>query len=128
MPSASNIVIADSVPVSRTYAPQQISNGLASFVDRTTQSMVGAQSTLVLTFSPLTAKRKTDRIGVRLNLPKVVNVGGVDTIVSTARFIGEFVVPEDWTLLDRNNLEKLVANAFDSAAVLAMVKDRDPQY
>lgn len=128
MPSASNIVIADSVPVNRTYVPQQVGNGEATLVDKTTSSIIGGQSTLVLTFSPISSKRKTDRTGVRLNLPKVSSLGGVDSVDSTARFIGDFVVPETWTVLERNNFATLAGNAVKHALIQGYVKDRDPLY
>lgn len=126
MPSAANIVIADSVPVSRTYVPQAVGNGDATLVDKTTSTMIAGQSTLVLTFSPASSKRKTDRVGVRLNLPKVVQVASVDTLDSVGRFIGDFVIPDTWTVLDRNNFVTLVANALANSVVKGYGKDRDP--
>lgn len=128
MPSASSLVIADSVPVNRTYIPQSVSNSAVTLVDKTTAAFVSGQGTIVLDFSPVSSKRKTDRVSMRLNLPKNTVVSGVDTVDSIARFSGDFIVPESWTLLERNNFITLVANMLNNAVVKGYVKDRDPMY
>lgn len=128
MPSASNLVIADSVPVSRTYVPQSVSNSAVTLVDKTTALSVSGQGTIVLDFSPVSSKRKTDRINMRLNLPKTVSVSGVETVESVARFNGDFIIPETWVTLERNNFIKLVSNMLANTVVQGYVKDRDPMF
>jgi len=128
MPAASALSIADSVPVTRTYTPQRVDAGQATLVDKATYTFIGGQSTLILSFDPSSSKRTTDRIGVRLNLPKVANISGVDTVDSIGRFIGEFIIPESWTTLDRNNIATLVANSFANSVVKGITKDRDPMW
>lgn len=128
MPAITTLAIADSVPVTRNYAPMSIIGKDATYVDRTTQTIVSGQATVVLTFDPASSKRVTDRISIRLNEPNVQTLNGVPQVVDTARFIGEFIIPPTWTTLQRNNFATQVKNLFANAIVTSMVKDRDPPY
>lgn len=128
MPQANNIVIADAVPANRTYSPMVIDRSSATLIDRTTTTFVGGQSTIILALDPVNGKRKTDRITVRLNMPKNKVVDGVDAVESVGRFVGEYIIPEGWTQTDRNNLESLVKNLFANANVTGYVRNRDPMW
>jgi len=129
MAAITSIVINDATPSARTYSPMSIIGGVSTFVDRLSQSSVAGQSTLVIDFSPMTSNRSTDKVTIRLNLPKVVNVLGVDTVDSVGRFTGNtFIIPATWTTTERAHLRALVANAMANALVIATIKDRDPVY
>jgi hypothetical protein len=84
---------------------------------------------MVLGYSFANARRRTDKIQTRLNLPKeVTSAEGVVSVVSTARFIGEFIIPDDWTEAERADMYALVASLTGSTIVQSYVESRDPFY
>jgi hypothetical protein len=129
MPTAANIVINDAVPAARTFAPVTVSPGRSALYEKTVSLTSGGMASIVLDFSLASPKRKTDRVAVRLNLPKeVTDVNGVTTVASTARFEGVWVIPENFTTAERGDFEALVDNLIGHATVEAYVKSRDPFY
>lgn len=128
MPTASTIVIADSTPTNRTYSPVQISPSFSMLLDKSTAQTADGQAQVILGFSLGTSKRPTDRAVVRHNFPIEREVDGVWTVVGTARFIGEWIVPTLMTPTERNHFEALTDNLVGHAVVEGYVADRDPFY
>lgn len=128
MPTAATIVVADSTPTNRTYSPVQISPALSMLLDKSTANIAEGQAQIILGFSLGSTKRPTDRVVVRHNFPVEREVDGVWTVVATARFIGEWIVPTVMTQTERNHFEALCDNLVSHATVEGYVADRDPFY
>lgn len=126
MPSASTITIADQVPTNHVFNP--ITTGATSFLETTTKATGATQESLVLQMDRSSTKRATDRVTVRLNVPFEQTVDGAVTVRSTARFIGEFVVPADCSSTERLMLATMVQNVLANSVVKGYVSSRDQLY
>jgi protoporphyrinogen oxidase len=85
---------------------------------------------VILGYSFASVNRKTDRIPVRFNLPReVTDVDtGTTSVADTARFVGEFIIPDTWTETERGHFHAYVDNLIGNAIVKGYVKSRDPFY
>lgn len=126
MPTATNIVIADSVPANHTFVPIEVSPGNSLFLERATPNTSGGAWGLRLTFSKGNDGRPTDRVGVRLDVPYEQQVDGVYVVHDTARFSGTFTLPTTMTGLNRADFMALVINALSHADVKGYVEDLEP--
>lgn len=131
MPTASAIVLNDgqATPVAHTFQPNQISPSLSVFTDRDSITSAG-QKTLILGFSPATSKRATDRLSVKLNVPKESTDSGtgITSVVNTARFSCDIVLPDQMSFNDREDFAAFISNAVSHAVIQGMVTDLDPVY
>lgn len=114
-------------PVAKSFAPERVAPDLSAFTERTAAASAGFVR-LSVGLSPASAKRSTNRIPVRLDLPVLQTVNGVNSVAYTGRFNGEFVIPDVMTAAERADLHAYVANALDNALVKAVIKDLDPMY
>lgn len=129
MAVAANIVVNDATPTARTFAPVQVSPGRSVLFEKTVAATAAGMANVVLDFSLASPKRKTDRVSVRVNMPKeVTDVNGVVTIAGTARYEGTWVIPDVFTTTDRGHFEAIVDNLVSHAVVEGYVKSRDPMY
>lgn len=126
MPTASNIVIADSVPANHTFNPIEVTPGNSLFLERTTPSTSAGAWGLRLTFSRGNDGRPTDRVGVRLDIPYEQTVDGVVQVYDTARFSGTFTLPQTMTGLQRADFMALIQNALNHADVKGYVTNLEP--
>jgi hypothetical protein len=114
-------------PVAKSFAPERVSPDLSTFTERSAASSAGFIR-LSTIFSPASAKRSTNRISLKLDLPVLQTVGGVNSVAYVGRFEGTFIVPDTMTTAERADLAAFVANALDNAQVRGMIKDLDPMY
>lgn len=128
MPSATTIVLADSVPANHNFDPVQIDPENSLFLERDTPSTSGGFWGLRLTFSRANSGRPTDRVGVRLDVPYEQTVDGIVQIADTARFQGSFTLPTTMTATNRADFAALVKNALAHADVLGYIEDLEPVY
>lgn len=114
-------------PVAKSFAPAGVSPALSKFVERSAPASAGFLS-LTVGYSEANSRRPTHRIDIGFDLPVLSTVNGVSTVAHVGRFRGYFVVPDTMNASDRADLAAYVANAFDAAAVRAVVKDLDAMY
>lgn len=130
MPVPSTITIADATPTNHVYRPISIGDpsGNSTLINTESATNAGNRS-MVLGYSFANAKRKTDKIQVRLNFPKeVTDSNGVVSVKSIGRFIGEYIIPDDWSETERGHFFASVKNLSAHAVVEGYVKSRDPFY
>lgn len=122
---AANIVIADNVPTNHTFTPLSVTLGMTQYIAREGNTAMG-NPTLSAGLSLATSKRATNRIQFRLNLPREAAVDGVYSLRSTARYVGEIILPDDFTSAERAMFAALVANFHDNALLKGYVADLAP--
>jgi hypothetical protein len=127
MPAFANIVLADSVPANNTFAPVRLEGSTAMHEDRNATTSAGFK-TLFLELNRASGSRSTNRIKMRLNIPYEATADGVTTVRSIARHVGENILPDDMTALERNNFATLVAAAYAHATIKGYTKDLDVEY
>lgn len=127
MPAAANIVLADATPANHTFAPVSVSDGVAVHEDRDSTTSAGWK-TLYLKLKRAVSGRATNRVEVRLNVPYEQTIEGVVSIRSTARHVGETILPDDMTASERNHFATLLANAYANAVIKGYAKDLDPEF
>jgi hypothetical protein len=66
------------------------------------------------------ASRSTDKLNLRINLPKVVTDAiGVKSVSSIGRFTGSgFIFPNDWSALDCETLIRLAAGLLQETTMV----------
>lgn len=114
-------------PVAKSFAPERVAPELSTFTERTAASSAGFLR-LGVSYSAASSKRSTNRVDISFDYPVLQSVNGVNSVAYTARFKGQFVIPDVMTAAERANLQAFVANAMSNAAVKAVVKDLDPMY
>jgi hypothetical protein len=114
-------------PVAKSFAPERVAPELSTFTERTAASSAGFLR-LGVSYSAASSKRATNRVDISFDYPVLQSVNGVNSVAYTARFKGQFVIPDVMTAAERANLQAFVANAMSNAAVKAVVKDLDPMY
>lgn len=129
MPSASTISIYDgqATPVAHDFEPLTVTPSQAVLVCKESDTAAG-QMQIIAGFSPASANRSTDRVNLRFNMPVEYTVDGVTAVLHTARFNGDFVLPELLSQADRDNFAAYVANAVANAVLNGYISDRDPIY
>lgn len=126
MPSAANIVLADSVPANHTYNPIEGDSSDFLLLERGVSTTSAGNASLRLNFSRATSGRPTNRVQIRMDFPYEQTVDGVTKVYDVARFQGIFTLPETMTDLQRANVYALVKNAFANAVVTGYVEDLEP--
>lgn len=126
MPSAANIVLADSVPANHTFNPVEVDPADSLFLVRDISITSAGNESLRLNFSRATSGRPTNRVQVRLDIPYEQTVDGVTTVYDIFRFAGTFTLPETMTSLNRANAMALVQNALANSVVAGYVEDLEP--
>lgn len=125
MPTAANIVLADSTPTNHTFQPVLVTPASSVFIDRSSNIAEG-NATIILGFSLATSKRKTDRVDVRFNYPIERQVDGVWVVSDVARYIGQWIIPTSMTQAERDHFEAYVDNLVGHSSVEGYVADRNP--
>lgn len=126
MPQAAAVVLADNVPTNHTFNPI-VTGGKAVF--ETSEMHIGAaEKQMIWTLDRASARRPTDRVSARLNVPFEQVVEGTYSVRSIARHIGETVVPSDCTSTERTMLAYLVGAMWTNAILRGYTSSRDPVY
>lgn len=126
MAAIANLVVADATPTNHTLYPLSASIASSKFMARESVTIEGNRM-LEIKGNLANSRRRTDRITVLYSLPKEVVKDGVTVVESTARFIGEFVMPVNWSDTERNHFATEVASLAGLTPVKATVK-RDFPY
>lgn len=114
-------------PVSKSFLPMSVSTAESIFTERSA-AFPQAYPRIVAAYSPANGGRKTHRIGLKVDLPVVELVAGVEVVTRTLRFDGSFIIPDTATSSSRADLCAFVTNALGNALVKGLIKDLDPLY
>jgi len=127
MPSATAITLTDAASADHIYAPQGQESGVASFNDDSATTSAG-RSKLTLGLSRSSNRRRTDHVNVKITFPFEHTVDGVVRVSHAALFKGSFILPEEMSDTDRDNVKAQVNSLLGSAIVTSYVKDLEPAY
>jgi len=129
MPTASTIALLDgqATPVSHDFSPIRVGEASSLFSDKTSTTSAGRPQ-IVLGFSASSAKRPTNRLNVRFNMPIEQTVDGVTSVAYTARFTSDIVIPDQMTQGQRDDFAAYIKNSFAHTVVASMIADIDPVY
>lgn len=130
MPQASNIVLKNgaATPVDTTFAVEQATPALSSFVDRSPGVAAGFSRIRLSNTFASGSKSTVNRATMSIDLPVLGMVNGVASVAYVVRAKLELIIPEQSTATDRANLYAFVKNALGHSAVTASLRDLDPQY
>lgn len=127
MPSAATVTLTDAVPANHDFDPVSVDSKRTLLMNRESTTSAGNMQ-LILSFSPANASRPTNRVGIRLNVPYEHVVDDITRVSHTARFVGEFVLPEELTSAQRDDIAAMVQDALGEANVIGYVKSLDPMW
>lgn len=126
MPSATSISINDATPTAHVFVPISVTPQLSLFRNTADASISASEEQVGLSISRATAQRDTNKVKVTLSMPYEQTVDGAVQVRSTARFISEFVLPDDMTATERADFAKLCANSLDHADIAGYITDLTP--
>lgn len=126
MTAMQSITLADATPTNHVFAPVQSAGGVVTLMNRATAATAAGAETLVLGLSLANAKRKTDRVNVRLNVPHEVTIDSVVQVRDVARANLDVVLPELMTQSERDDFAALCGAAVVHAVTQAYIADRSP--
>lgn len=139
MPNATAIVLADAAgtPVNHTFNPVGFNaDSVYEYVDQSQANAVGYWKITVEIRQPAPAQagtssqNRTYRVRIGLHEPvletvsnsTVSGIAPAPTVAYIPRAFAEFVMPERSTLLDRQNLRKMLYNLLNNAQVISVIE------
>jgi hypothetical protein len=131
MPQAANIVLADGqlTPVNHTFAVEQATPALSTFVDRAVTTALGFRRMALSTkFASGQAANAVNRSGMRFEVPVTNTVGNLTTVVYILRANLDLILPTACTDAERKDLYAYVQSALANPSVKAALRDYDPFY
>jgi hypothetical protein len=127
MPSAATIVINDNVPAAHDFVPQQVGMPLSVFVNREATTSAGYMQART-GLDPSKKTRPTNHVTQEVVFPVEQTVDSVTSVRSTARFIGKWIIPEDFSTAERLTFDTMVENALAGTIMRASRRDLEPPY
>lgn len=129
MPSAAAITVNDgkATPAAVTFAPESITTGESTFVDRTPGVSLAFRR-LKLWFKPAAGASKVNRMTFFTDIPVTAQVNGVTSVVHTMRAKTEVIFADVSTVAERADLYAIHTNGLQHAAVKGSMRDLDPNY
>lgn len=127
MASTVTITLNDgqATPVAHDFVPGYRNGNTLTCINRDADTSAGNYK-LVLGFSPASANRPTDRIGLRLNMPREHVVDSVTEVADIARFSCDIVIPDGFEDTDRADLYAFLKNLFAHASIQDYIENLDP--
>lgn len=134
MPAFGNVVINDgaSTPVAHTFSPVKIDGDVASYADRASGTPSKYNLLTAANRDPVGSNGQVSRITYTLACPVVAD--GTDpavkagTVLRTARFSCEFLIPATSTLQERKDISAFAKNLLANAIETAMVEQLEHVY
>lgn len=129
MPAITALTIKDGAPtpVNHTFSPVSTNGSKAEWAERTAGSPAGFFALTHEVRKPATAAA-ANRVIVGFNMPTLITVDGVSTVVRNSSAKVELNLSSLSTEAERANLLAYVANVLQDVAVQATVKNIEPFY
>jgi hypothetical protein len=127
MPSATAITLTDASAVDFIYTPQSTSAKLSLFDNDAATSSAG-RSDFSLGLSRATSNRTSDHVDIKLRFPFEHTVDGVVKVSHTALITAKFVLPQEMSAVDRENVLAKVRDLLSDSVITSYVKDLQPVY
>lgn len=125
MPAIDNIVVADATPTNHTFAPQQASIALSTWMEDSAATYEG-NARVAMTMSPPSKARATTREKITLALPFEREVNGLVTVPDVMLFNLDVVVPSALSAAEALKGYTMFKNLMANATVQALIADRQP--
>lgn len=123
MPAASNLSINDATPTAHVFVPVSVSPQLSLFRNVAGASISASEEQIGLSLSRASANRATNKVKLTIAMPHEQTVDGVVVVRSTARFTGEWTLPDDMSATERGHFAAIVKNAAANADIEDYVTD-----
>lgn len=131
MPAIGTVAISDgqSTPVSHSFDPVTTTGNESRYADRSGGIAAGYPLLQISQKDPSNGSRNF-RMQFNIVLPTVVTdpVSGANTVTRTARFNGEFVLPEGSVLQERKDILAFAKNLLANAVTTAVVQNLEHVY
>lgn len=123
MPAASSISINDATPTAHVFVPVSVSPQLSLFRNVADAAISGSEEQIGLSLSRANANRATNKVKLTFAMPFEQTVDGQVIVRSTARFTGEWTLPDDMSATERGHFAALVKNSVAQADIEDYVTD-----
>lgn len=127
MPSAANIVLADSTPTNHTFVPVQVSPSLTIHVESGVAITPSGDLSFTSSLDLANVKRPTDRVKLQFNFPVEQTTDGVTTVAYVGRVFVDAAIPVQMTAAQRADLAAYASNLMANAVIQGYFS-RLPQY
>jgi len=128
MANAAIVTLTNAVPVAVLFGPQKVSTPNAVYTANAASVTSAGRPTLQLGLDIATKRRKTNHVNISLSLPREHTVDEIVKVNDIGWFKGQFILPEEWSDLDRDNLLAMVKDLIAEAVMSELVKDLEPVY
>lgn len=126
MPSATNLSINDATPTAHVFVPAGNNGSVQIYRNTADAAIAASEETLAISLSRFTSNRPTDKVKLTLGVPHEQTVDGQVEVRDTARFTGEWTLPNTMSATERADFAALVANAIDNSDIAGHVEDLIP--
>lgn len=127
MSAITTMTIADATPTDHDFSPVSVGLGNTLLINREALTAAG-QMKVMLGLDLASPKRATNRVDVRFDHPFESTVEGVTSVTKTARFFGQWVLPQDLTVAEQLRFATMVKSLVNDARVAEYVEGLDPSY
>lgn len=131
MPAIAAITLADATPTNVVFTPRVADPEKSILAKRGYVPANTSAETDILLFtgvSPSSSARATSRSKVALSFPNPDYVPAVGVLPSVARFVGEWIVPSDFSTASRDDFKALTDAAVIHATTDSLVINDEGQY
>lgn len=128
MPSATPLSVNDATPTAHVFDPMTVTPELATYRNYADAAVSASAEQLIVSLSLATSQRATNKVKVTISDPIEQTVDGVVVVRSTPRFTGEFILPDDMSVSERDHFGALVRNALAHADIKGYYEDLKPVY
>lgn len=129
MPAIGTITVNDGAasPAQHNYSPQTTDGRSAMLLNRSAAIPRGYEK-LETEVRLAQSATGANKVSLKLTLPVVQAVNGVNTVVRQSQVEATFYLSQDSTSQERKDARVLLANLLAHASVAAMIENVEPQY
>lgn len=129
MPTVTSLSLNDgtATPVIRLFAGRAIGPAFSKFEYVKYPDLRAGNPTIEVTWSDSSAARKTVKQSVKVTVPMVRLINGVNTVIGACLYSnGSFTLPDDATAQEAADIASFVANLLGNPFIQAGIKSREP--
>lgn len=133
MPQAAEFTITDAVSDGTTYQfkPLTVDPERSAFVSRPAIGSMRLTKQILVGLSPAKTSRRTNKVHMRLAVPIEITSscdGGDSCSTQTARFHGEWILPEDMSAVELEQFQFMVEEMLNNSLLRESVVHLDPPW
>lgn len=128
MAAIANVVLTDQAAANHTFGPISAQPDKAVWMENDNTLAPIEQGSIVLQFRRARSNGEASKVDIRLAIPLVEAIDGVDTVVGVDRAEIKFLMPGAGSYQRRRDLLAMTRDLIDEAIVTSLVEDLETVY